>query len=426
VGFGFSGSSQEIAAAGLCAAASIGPVRKGLRHLWTGDWRVDSDSAREAAKRERAAREAAARRERQASEPQPRHHARRSFGRPARAAIAVAAAALLVVVAFAAGALVDGGDDGASTLPAVSDSPVKPSQGQTRASAVYASASPAVVSIRGSDGSGTGFLIDRQGSIVTNSHVVGTGKQVTVRFGSDSNSVPGNVLGTDPSSDLAVVRIDASAIPSGVQPLKLADSRTVRVGDVAIAIGNPFGLDRTATEGIVSGTGRDIQAPNGFSIDSAIQTDAPINPGNSGGPLLNDSGRVIGVNSQITTGGTQGNVGIGFAVPSNTVRQVAPVLMQGGTIKRAYLGVETSPASAVSPSGARVESVVSGGPSERGGVQQGDVIKRVDGNDIREPSDISQAIAGDKPGDEIEVEIERGGTAVTLRVTLGTRPAATP
>src|SRR5205814_257995 len=158
--------------------------------------------------------------------------------------------------------------------------------------------------------------------------------RVLVRFGQEQTSLDGKVIGSDPSSDLAVVSIGANSVPKAVKPLQFADSRAVQVGDTAIAIGNPFGLDRTATEGIVSGLGRRIQAPNGFEIDQAIQTDAPINPGNSGGPLLDDSGRVIGVNSQIETGGgtSGGNVGIGFAVPSNTVRSVVPILEKGKNV----------------------------------------------------------------------------------------------
>ena len=155
--------------------------------------------------------------------------------------------------------------------------------------------------------------------------------RVVVKFGTDGRSIDGEVKGADPSSDLAVVTIDPGSAPGNAKPLQFADSRQVRVGDTAIAIGNPFGLDRTATEGIVSGIGRSITAPNGFSIDEVIQTDAPINPGNSGGPLLDETGRVIGINSQIATAGgtSQGNVGIGFAVPSNTVREVVPRLEKG-------------------------------------------------------------------------------------------------
>ena len=245
-----------------------------------------------------------------------------------------------------------------------------------------------------------------------------------MRFGADGYSIEGEVRGTDPSSDLAVVEIDPGKAPAGVRPLRLADSRKVQVGDAAIAIGNPFGLDRTATEGIVSGVGREIQAPNGFSIDSVIQTDAPINPGNSGGPLLDEGGRVIGVNSQIETGGSSGNVGIGFAVPSNTVREVVPALTRGEQIERAYLGVQTSPASQSNRSGAQVQDVVSGGPADRAGIRNGDVITRVDGAGVGEPSDVTQALSDDSPGDVVTIELERDGSKVTVSATLGTRPAS--
>jgi putative serine protease PepD len=245
-----------------------------------------------------------------------------------------------------------------------------------------------------------------------------------VRFGADGNSVEAEVRGTDASSDLAVVELDRGAVPGGVTPLRLADSRGVRVGDTAIAIGNPFGLDRTATEGIVSGVGREIQAPNGFSIDSVIQTDAPINPGNSGGPLLDDGGRVIGVNSQIETGGSRGNVGIGFAVPSNTVREVVPALTRGERIERAYLGVQTSPPSDPNQNGAQVQSVVSGGPADRAGIRAGDVITRVDGQSVDDPSELTQAISDDSPGKVVSVEVRRGGSNVSVSATLGTRPAS--
>jgi putative serine protease PepD len=394
------------------------------RHLWAGDWRSESDRAREAATEEWAARPERAEDAPPEAAPAAPARSARSGRLRRRAAVALSLAALLFGGAFAAGALVSGGDnDNSDPLPAVSREPLKPRQGQTRAGAVYAAASPAVVSIRAGAATGTGFLIDRDGTIVTNAHVAGQNDRVTVRFGSDGGSIDADVLGTDPSSDLAALRIDPSRVPGGVKPLALADSREVQVGDIAIAIGNPFGLDRTATEGIVSGVGREIRAPNGFSIDSVIQTDAPINPGNSGGPLLDDSGRVIGVNSQIETAGTRGNVGIGFAVPSNTVREVVPRLERGQTIKRAYLGVESS---AASSSGAEVQSAVGGGPADRAGIRTGDVIKRVDGEAVKEPSDIASAIADNSPGDRIHVEVERDGNTSTIVVTLGTRPDRTP
>jgi S1-C subfamily serine protease len=395
------------------------------KHLWRGDWREDSESAREAAEQKRLAT-----RERTADhEPLPAHEdtvqpsARRRFGRPLIAAALVAGALLIATVA--AIALIGGGDQ-PKALPAVSDQPIKPRHGETRTGAIYRLASPAVVSIRTDTGSGTGFVIDHGGTIVTNSHVVGSSQRVAVRFGPDSDSIEADVVGADQSSDLAVVSIDPRKVPPSVKPLRLADSRTVRVGDVAIAIGNPFGLDRTATEGIVSGVGREIQAPNGFSIDSVIQTDAPINPGNSGGPLLNDSGRVIGVNSQIETGGSSGNVGVGFAVPSNSVRQVIPVLLRGESIKRAYLGLQSAPASPTTLAGAEVQSVIPNAPADRAGIRSGDVITRVDNQPVREPSDVSDAIADNKPEDRVQIQVQRDGSIVNLTAKLGTRPGATP
>jgi putative serine protease PepD len=252
---------------------------------------------------------------------------------------------------------------------------------------------------------------------------VGSSKRVTVKFG-DGASVDADVLGTDPSTDLAVLSIEAGEIPKGVKPLPFADSRGVQVGDLAIAIGNPFALDRTATEGIISGLGRSIEAPNGFSIDQVIQTDAPINPGNSGGPLLDDAARVIGVNSQIATAGSQGNVGVGFAVPSNTVRQVVPRLARGESIDRGYLGVETS--DAVDGGGAEVQTTVPGGPADNAGLQPGDIIQKVGGEDVDESSDVSAVIATRAPGDEVEVEVDRGGSTEKIKVKLGSRPAKTP
>jgi putative serine protease PepD len=331
--------------------------------------------------------------------------------------------------AFAAGMLLDGGksDSGLDPLPAVSSEPIKPHRGETRAGAIYAAASPAVTSIRTNVGEGTGFLVDRgRGMLVTNAHVVGTATHVLVRFGQDGTAIDGDVLGVDPSSDLAVVTIDPSRVPRGTRALRFADSRSVEVGDLVVAIGNPFGLDRTATEGIVSGLGRSIQSPNGFAIDDVIQTDAPINPGNSGGPLLDDAAHVIGVNSQIATAGVVGNIGIGFAVPSNTVRQIVPQLERGEAIKRPWLGVTTAPASPTHPDGAEVSDVVRDGPAADAGVRRGDVIKRVDDEAVQDPEDVAAAIGDNKPGDQVDVVVERDGQTRTLHVTLGKRPARIP
>jgi putative serine protease PepD len=391
------------------------------RHIWSGDWWEESDRARQEAEEQAAALREAARQRAEANRPLPPPQPRR-FTRRHKIAATALVAVTLTLSAFSIGTLVGGGSNTPDPLPAVSEKPLKPRQGQTRAGAIYALASPAVVSIRTDEGSGTGFLIDTSGRIVTNSHVVGSNSHVLVRFGDDQTSLDGKVVGSDPSSDIAVVDIGRASIPKGVKPLQFADSRAVQVGDTAIAIGNPFALDRTATEGIVSGLGREIKAPNGFQIDAVIQTDAPINPGNSGGPLLDDSGHVIGVNSQIATAGAGGgNLGIGFAVPSNTARQVVPQLERGQAVKRSYLGTQTS-ADPANPDGAQVQSVIPGGPADRAGLQKDDVIKAVDGQAIKDPSDLSGAIAVKKPGDTVTLRIERNGLTQELDVKLGTRP----
>jgi putative serine protease PepD len=396
------------------------------RHIWSGDWHAESEEARLAAEEQAERLRAAARERAEAEKPPPPPQPPR-FTRRHKIALVAVCAAVLALTTFSIGTLVAGGPEASpDPLPAVSNQPLKPRKGQTRAGAIYAAAGPAVVSVRTGGGSGTGFLIDDKGRVVTNSHVVGRASRVIVRFGDDQSSLDAKVVGSDPSSDLAVLKIDPASVPKGVKPLKFADSRQVQVGDTAIAIGNPFGLDRTATEGIVSGLGRSIKAPNGFQIDAVIQTDAPINPGNSGGPLLDDAGQVIGVNSQIATaGGSGGNLGIGFAVPSNTVRDVVPRLERGQAIKRPYLGVETA-ADPSHPNGATVASVVPGGPADKGGIQTGDVITKVDGKPVRDPADVASAIVGANPGDKVSVEVERNGLTEGLDVTLGTRPGRSP
>src|SRR4051794_10741160 len=262
----------------------------------------------------------------------------------------------------------------------------------TQVGVIYAKASRGVVSIAARLGrarsTGTGFLIDHGGTIVTNAHVVGDAGTVEVQFGDQGRTLDAPVLGRDQSSDLAVLRVDP-ADAGTLHPLTPADSSKVHIGDTVVAIGNPFGLARTATAGIVSGLGRHITAPNGFDIDEVIQTDAPINPGNSGGPLLDARARVIGVNSQIETGGGgRGNVGIGFAVPSNTVRQIVPRLSKGQTVAHPYLGVSTTEA----PPGKTGALVTAArGPASRAGIHQGDVIVTVGGKRIEHPDDVAAA-----------------------------------
>ena len=187
---------------------------------------------------------------------------------------------------------------------------------------------------------GSGFVVDDEGTIITNAHVVSGAESVSVSFTEEGEQVDAEVKGVDTSTDLAALQVDPADVEGGLDPIPLGDSSQAEVGDPVVAIGNPFGFTRTVTTGIVSALARQIQAPDGFPIRNVIQTDASINPGNSGGPLLDGEGRVIGINSQIATGGTsQGSVGIGFAVPINTAKSLLPDLREGNDIERAYLGV---------------------------------------------------------------------------------------
>ena len=350
-----------------------------------------------------------------------------------RALAVAAAAALLATGALAGVTLLDDDvpDSQTASLPAVAGGRLP----ANRINEIYDQVSDGVVSVQvarsGSAASGTGFVVDADGTVVTNAHVIGNADQAQVRFDDNGRAVPARVLGTDPSSDLAVLSVDRSSAPR-LRVLPLADSNEVRVGDTAVAIGYPLGLDRTATAGIISGLGREIRAPNGFTIDEVIQTDAPINPGNSGGPLLDADGRVIGVNSQIATAGSQGNVGIGFAVPSNTVRELVPKLKGGQSIARPWLGVSTAPS--LNGRGAVVREVTPGGPAEKAGIEasssllseDGDVIVQVDGRGITEPDDVAEAIEAKRPGDRVKVKVLRDGAEREFDVGLGERPARVP
>jgi S1-C subfamily serine protease len=275
---------------------------------------------------------------------------------------------------------------------------------------------------------GSGFVIDEDGTILTNAHVVNDATKITVKFANNA-STTARVLGKDESTDLAVLKVH----PDGLRlhPLPLGSSGSVQVGDPTIAIGNPFGLERTLTTGVVSAIQRTIRAPDGFQIDHVIQTDAALNPGNSGGPLLDASGRVIGINSQIETGGSgSGNVGIGFAVPIDTAKQIIPQLEKSGRVDRGFLGVETvtidkSLAALNLPTdhGVLVQTVTPGGPADKAGLQHNDVIKGLDGQPIHDPTELSSAIDAKKPGDKVTLTYTRNGQSHTVTVTLAERPA---
>jgi len=266
---------------------------------------------------------------------------------------------------------------------------------------------------------GTGFVIDAKGSILTNAHVVENARSVTVGF-ADGKTVRARLRGTDPSTDLALLLVDPKA--AKLRPLTLGSSKDTKVGDPTVAIGNPFGLDQTLTTGVISAKQRRLEAPNGFQIEDVLQTDAAINPGNSGGPLIDAAGRVIGVNSQIRTGSAGGgSVGIGFAVPIDTAKRVVPELRSKGRVDRAYLGVTTAEV----PGGGRgavVADLVPGGPADDAGILPTDVIVSIDGRPVRTPLDVGSVIGELKPGTKVPVEVQRDGARERVEVELEQRP----
>jgi S1-C subfamily serine protease len=298
---------------------------------------------------------------------------------------------------------------------------------------------------------GSGIVINGNGTILTNYHVVENAVKVTVSF-EKGKAVEAKVVGTDPSNDLAVLRIPTDGLT--LHPLTLGDSSTVQVGDPVYAIGNPFDLERTLTTGVISALQRQITAPNGFTIDNVLQTDAPINPGNSGGPLLNTAGEVIGINSQIETGGSgDGSVGIGFSIPINTAKQELPALEKGGTVRGAYLGLTSltvdgslSALNLPVKSGALVESVEPGTAAAKAGIRGGtvntttedgtvavggDIIVKIDGKEVPSSEALANDIEEKKAGDKITIELWRAAgeghyKKLTVKATLGERPNSVP
>jgi S1-C subfamily serine protease len=289
---------------------------------------------------------------------------------------------------------------------------------------------------------GSGFVIDKSGHVVTNYHVIEGASKVEVSF-SGNDEMPATVVGKDPSTDIAVLRIKG-AQGRALTPLELGSSDAVRVGDAVVAIGNPFGLERTVTAGIVSALQREITAPNGFAIDRVIQTDAAINHGNSGGPLLNADGKVIGVNSQIESS-SGGNVGIGFAVPINTVKDVVSQLLEHGKVEHAYIGVELATITTELASNVRlpvdhgvlIQRVRPDSPAARAGLRGGttqvvvdgesylvggDVITQADGQPIESAEQLRSVVTSKQPGEEIAFEVHRQNETKEVTVKLGRQP----
>jgi putative serine protease PepD len=280
----------------------------------------------------------------------------------------------------------------------------------------------AYVTATGSSGeaTGSGFVVSTDGYLVTNAHVIDGATSIEVKIG-DGKALTARLVGKDASTDLALLKVDPG--DQKLTALTLGDSSAVEVGDPTFAIGNPFGLDRTLTTGVVSALQRQITSPNGFSIDDVIQTDAALNSGNSGGPLLNAAGEVIGVNSQIESSGSGGSVGIGFAVPSDTVAEVVAALKGGGTVEHAYLGVQTSDAS--SRAGALVAGTSASGPAADAGLRSGDLITSFDGKAVADPSTLSGLVNDAKVGESVEVVYVRDGARRAATVTLTAQHAAT-
>jgi S1-C subfamily serine protease len=397
---------------------------------------------------------------------------KRLFLIPFASALLGGGVVLAVVAAFG------GLEDNQKTITTVQAAPVAPSNASQQSRGlltphqVYSRAAPGVAFVtstivqksespfnlfgggetqRQGQATGSGIVIDSGGTILTNYHVVANAIKVKVSF-AKGKSVEAQVVGKDPSNDLAVLRIQPDGLT--LHPLTLGDSSGAQVGDPVYAIGNPFDLERTLTTGVISALQRQIQAPNGFTINNVLQTDAPINPGNSGGPLLDAAGRVIGINSQIETGSSGGgSVGIGFAVPINTAKSEISQLEKGGTVRGAYLGLTSltidgslSALNLPVKSGALVQSVQKGTAAAKAGIRGGtinsttesgqiavggDIVVSIDGKAVASSEDLANDVSTKKPGQTVTIGLKRangsGGYAdKTVKATLGSRPNSVP
>jgi putative serine protease PepD len=351
------------------------------------------------------------------------------------------AAALVLGAGAGAGiyaGLDGGGHSGATTVVAsVPAQSVATTATSTPLTTIYKNAAPGVVDItvtstsqgdnnnffggpsdQQSQAEGSGFVYDANGDIVTNAHVVDGATSIKVRF-QDGKVYKATLVGKDESSDIAVIKV-ANA-DSELHPLTVGTSSSVVPGQTVVAIGSPFGLAETMTAGIVSAVDRTITAPNNYSISGSIQTDAAINHGNSGGPLLDSSGKVIGVNAQIESNSND-NAGVGFAIPIDAVKSVADTIISGGTVQHAYLGVSIGDTS--DETGAQVSRVVSGSPADKAGLQAGDVITAIDGKPIATADDLTALVNTYKPSDKAKLTVTRSGSTKTLTITFGQRPTS--
>jgi putative serine protease PepD len=354
------------------------------------------------------------------------------MNRSARAAALVVTAVAGAVGGAATYARIDNGTTTTVVQPATSSStttsPAAVNSSDLTVNEIYRRARDGVVEITvtqqqqefggSSQAQGSGFVYDTAGHIVTNQHVADGATSIKVRF-ANGKTYSATVVGTDASTDLAVLKVNAPR--SVLKRLALGDSTQLEVGDGVVAIGSPFGLEETVTTGIVSALHRQMTSPNNFTIADSIQTDAAINHGNSGGPLLNMRGQVIGVNAQIESD-SGGNDGVGFAIPSHTVRSVVSQILATGTAKHAYLGVALS--DSASPPGGQIDQVTAGTPADDAGLQDGDVVTAVGGKAISSGDALRAAVEGKSPGDKLDLTITRNGSTKQVTVTLATRPGA--
>jgi putative serine protease PepD len=334
--------------------------------------------------------------------------------RPSRWLAAVVAGVVLLASGYGISQALDNDTPAGAGIPTAAPAPIAapiPS-GEEPAAAVAKALLPTVVEIRHDNGLGSGFVYNRNGYILTAAHVVQGVDRVDVRL-YDGTKLTGRVVGTDEVNDVAVVKVDRTGLPAA----PLAVGQTVQVGQLAVAIGSPFGLNETVTAGIISATDRVLQ--DGREV---IQTDAPINPGNSGGLLADRRGRVIGINDAIRPGdNSDGNVGIGFAIPIDLAARSAAAIVQGKQVQTGYLGVSAADPSG-NQDGALVQDVVSGSPAAKAGLQAGDLVTAVDGQAVQSSGEMVARIRGHKPGDQVTITVDRNGSQTTISATLGERP----